>query len=150
METSEDLKELLKLLNAHKVEFLVVGGYALAFHGAPRYTGDLDMLVRPEAENARRILAALDDFGFGSLEVDENDFTTADRVLQLGIAPARIDLMTSITGVGWEEAFANCVDGELGGVPVKYIGRADFIANKRAIGRNKDLADIDAINEKDE
>jgi hypothetical protein len=147
MEVQQDFKELFESLNANQVEYLIVGGYALAFHGAPRFTGDMDVLVRPTAENGRKVLAALQSFGFGSLELAEDDFASPDRVVQLGVPPVRIDLVTSISGVNWEQAAANRVAGTYGDVPVFYIGREDFIANKRAVGRHKDLADIEALGE---
>jgi len=147
MEPQEDFKELLALFNAHDVAYLIVGGYALAFHGAPRYTGDMDLYVRPDPENARRVLDALSEFGFGDLGFTIADFAAPDKVAQLGVPPVRVDIVTSISGVSWEEAFANRAAGTCGGVPVCYIGREQFIANKRATGRKKDLADLEALGE---
>jgi hypothetical protein len=147
MEIRTDFKELLELFNRHKVEYLIVGGYALAFHGAPRFTRDIDLFVRPTSDNAKRILAALNEFGFGSLDLAESDFTTPGRVVQLGVAPVRIDIITRVTGVPWEKASAGKVPGFYGDVPVFFIGRDDFIANKRASGRAKDAADIEALGE---
>jgi hypothetical protein len=147
MASQQDFKELLELFNAHRVEYLIVGGYALAFHGAPRFTGDLDLLVNPSPDNATRILGALAAFGFGSLDLTPDDFTTPDRVVQLGVPPVRIDLLTSISGVSWEEARAGSVRGTYGGVAVDFIGRAQFVANKRAAGRRRDLADLEALGE---
>ena len=145
MEIQPDFKELLALFNAHQVEFLIVGGFALAFHGAPRFTGDLDVLVRPHPENARRVIAALAAFGFQLPWLTADDFQAPGKVVQLGLPPVRIDLMTSISGVTWEEVAAHKVDDVLGDVPVAYLGRDQFIANKRAAGRKKDLADIEAL-----
>ena len=85
MEIQRDYKELLELFNAHNVEYIIVGGYALAFHGAPRFTGDMDLFVKPDAENAQRILAALAEFGMGSLDLSQNDFTSLDNVIQIGV-----------------------------------------------------------------
>ena len=147
MEVQKDFKELLALFNAHKVDYIIVGAHALAYHGAPRYTGDMDILVRPDSENAQRILRALGEFGFGSLGLTIKDFTSPDQVVQLGVAPVRIDIVTSITGVSWEEAFAGRVAGTYGGLEVYYIGRKQFILNKRTLGRKKDLADLEAIGE---
>ncbi len=147
MEVQEDFKELLALFNAHKVDYIIVGAHALAYHGAPRYTGDMDILVRPDLENAQRILSALGEFGFGSLGLTIEDFTYPDQVVQLGVAPVRINIVTSITGVSWEEASAGRVAGTYGDLEVYYIGRKQFILNKRAIGRKKDLADLEAIGE---
>ena len=147
MEIQPDFRDLLVLFNAHRVEYMIVGGYALAFHGAPRYTGDIDLLVKPNPENARRILAALDEFGFGTVGLTEGDFSSPDKVVQLGVPPVRIDIITSLTGISHEKAFSGRVDGKYGDVHVKYIGRAEFIANKRATGRKKDMADIEALGE---
>ena len=148
MEVQQDFKELLKFFNAHKVEYLVVGGYALAFHGAPRYTGDIDILVKPDEENARGILNALEEFGFGSVGLKKADFMYQNKVVQLGVPPVRVDIITSISGVSWDEAFEGRVAGKYGDIPVYYIGRDQFIENKRAIGRRKDLADLEALGEK--
>jgi hypothetical protein len=147
MEVQKDFKELLELFNAHKVEYLIVGGYALAFHGAPRYTGDIDIFVKPETENAKRILKALAEFGFGSVGLKEGDLIAPNKVVQLGFPPVRIDIITSISGVSWEEAYPKHDKGEYGDIPVCYIGREQYIANKRASGRKKDLADLEALGE---
>jgi len=147
MEVQPDFKELLALFNAHRVEYVIVGAYALAFHGAPRFTGDLDLFVKPNPDNARRILAALAEFGFGSAGLTAEDFTRPDHVIQLGVPPVRIDLITSLTGVSWEETVAGRATGSYGDIPVHYIGRQQFIANKRATGRKRDLADLEALGE---
>jgi hypothetical protein len=147
MESFPDFKELLALLNAHKVEYVIAGAHALAFHGAPRYTGDLDILVKPDPENADRVVSALNEFGFSSLGLTRDDFMTAETVVQLGVPPVRIDLLTSLTGVTWDQIDAGKEAGHHDGVPVCYIGRQQFIANKRSLGRKKDLADIEALGE---
>jgi hypothetical protein len=145
MEIPNDFKELLELFSKHKVEYLIVGGYALAFHGAPRFTGDIDLFVRPVRENARKILAALDEFGFGSLDLSEKDFITPGQVIQLGVPPIRIDIITSVSGVSWEKANLDKVPGQYDQTPVFFISLQDFIANKKATGRTKDAADIEAL-----
>ena len=147
MEIQEDFREFLALLNAHEVEFMIVGGYALAFHGAPRFTGDIDVFVKPDYDNAKRIIKALAVFGFSSLDLAIDDFKDPDKVIQLGLPPVRIDIITSISGVSWEEANASKVPGLYGDVSVSFIGKKQFITNKRAIGRKKDLADIEALGE---
>jgi len=147
MEVQPDFRDLLALLNEHKVDYLIVGGYALAFHGAPRFTGDIDIFVRPDPENARRVLQALAAFGFNFPNLTEDDFQNPNKVVQLGVPPVRIDLITSITGVSWEEAAASKEPGTFGDVPVSYIGRDKYVANKRAAGRKKDLADLEALGE---
>ncbi len=148
MEVQKDFRELLELFNANKVEYAIIGGYALAFHGAPRYTGDIDLLVKPDKENAQKILNVLKDFGFSSLTLASDDFSLPEKVVQLGVPPVRIDIITSITGLTWEQIAPNRVKGVYGDVPVYYIGRQEFIINKKAISRHKDLADIDALEEK--
>jgi len=140
-----DFKELLECFNAHGVEFVVVGAHALAVHGRPRATGDLDLLMRPDLENAKRVLAALNDFGFPSMGFGPEGIAVPDQVVQLGVPPVRIDILTSISGVSWEEAWASRVSGKIGGVPVQVIGRDAYIANKRAAGRPKDLVDADEV-----
>ena len=147
MEAQNDFKELLALLNAHEVDYIIVGAFALAHHGAPRYTGDLDILVRPDSENGQRILRALDAFGFGSLGLTVEDFAAPGKVVQLGVPPVRVDIVTSITGVSWEEAAAGRAQGAYGDVSVYFLGREEFLRNKRALGRKKDLADVEAIGE---
>ncbi len=148
MEVQQDFKELLALFNAHKVEYIIVGAYALAFHGAPRFTGDIDILVRPLQENAKKILSALEDFGFGSVNLTIDDFQKSDHVVQLGHPPVRVDIVTSITGVTWEEADQGKQTGLYGDVPVFFLGKEQYIANKRATGRLKDRADLEALGEK--
>ena len=147
MEAQSDFRELLALFSEHKVDYLIVGAYALAFHGAPRYTGDMDLLVRPDTENAKRILAALSAFGFGDLGLTIDDFSSPERIVQLGVSPVRVDIVTSLTGVSWPDAIAGSVAGTYGNIPVRYLGRSAFIRNKRALGRKKDLADIEALGE---
>lgn len=147
MEIQRDFKELLGLLNAHRVEYIVVGGYALAFHGVPRYTGDLDIFINREAENAGKIVAALEEFGFGSLGLAGEDFTSPDTVIQLGVAPVRVDIITSLTGVSWTEAYSHRLSGCYDDLPVFFIDREDLIKNKQSLGRHRDLADIEALGE---
>ena len=141
----KDFKELLGLFDARNVEYLIVGGYALAFHGAPRFTGDIDLLIKPDHQNAKRILAALDEFGLGSLELSESDFTTPHNLIQLGVPPVRVDIMTSLTAVDWAEADQNKVCTDYDGIPACFISKADLITNKKALARKKDLADLEAL-----
>lgn len=145
MEVQEDFKELLELLNSQGAEYLIVGGYALALHGAPRYTGDLDVYVKPDPDNASRIMEALEEFGFGTVGLKQDDFLVPEQIIQLGVPPVRIDLITSISGVTWDEAVSGSVGVTYGGVPIKILGRREFIINKKAVGRSQDLADVDAI-----
>ncbi|MBK6713715.1 MAG: hypothetical protein IPG57_01060 [Burkholderiales bacterium] len=142
---NSDFKEFAELLGARGVEHLVVGGYALAAHGHPRYTGDIDFWIRPTPDNIERLLLALGDFGFGSLGLTRDDFGS-DSVIQLGHPPRRIDLLTTLDGVDFSECWPRREVVALGGVTLNIIGRGDFISNKQAVGRLKDLADIEAIN----
>lgn len=147
MEAQEDFKELLKLFNKHKVNYVIVGAYALAFHGCPRYTGDLDILVEPNSDNAEKIIEAIKEFGFESLDFTPEDFSSQEKVIQLGVPPVRIDILTSLTGVTWEQILSNHTKGEYGDIQVYFIGKKELIANKKALGRHKDLADIESITE---
>lgn len=145
METHPDFKELLALFNGNHVDYVIVGAHALAFHGSPRYTGDLDVLLRPDPQNAEHVVTVLDQFGFGSLDLSVDDFVKPDNIVQLGRPPLRIDLMTSISGVTWEQASNGAAAGKYDDIPVRFLGREQYIANKRATGRAKDLADIEAL-----
>jgi hypothetical protein len=147
MELYPDFKELLELLNAHEVEYLIIGGYALALHGYPRFTGDLDIYLGIHRDNAKKVLSVLSEFGFGALNLAEEDFTKSNQIIQLGVPPIRIDFVTSIDGVEWDAAWKNREKGSWADVPVAYLSRKDFIANKRASGRLKDLADIESLGE---
>jgi hypothetical protein len=147
VEVQKDFKELLELFNAHNVQYLIVGGYALAYYGAPRYTGDIDILIKSDSNNASLILKALNEFGFGSAGLKLDDFTNTDNIVQLGYPPVRIDIMTSISGVSWEDAYNGREEGKYGDVPVYFIGLDQYIQNKRASGRKKDLADLEALGE---
>ncbi len=147
MEVQTDFRDVLALFRKHEVEFLLVGAYALAFHGAPRFTGDIDLFVRRDPDNARKIVEALVDFGFGSVGLTAADFEKPEHVVQLGVPPVRIDLITSLTGVSWADAYPGRVQAMYGDVPVAYLGRRELILNKRATGRKKDLADLEALGE---
>jgi hypothetical protein len=142
MQLDKDFSEFVSLLNAHKVRFLIVGGYALAAHGLPRYTGDFDTWIWLGSENAHRVLNALKEFGFGELGLTENDFDRSDSIVQLGYPPHRIDVLTSIDGVEFDDAWHRHIEIEIGGEIIGFIGREDLLANKRAAGRPQDLADI--------
>jgi hypothetical protein len=144
-----DFRDMLAALAASGARFLVVGAHALAAHGVPRVTGDLDIWVEPTASNAGAVWRALAQFGapLGTLGVHQTDFVKPDQVIQLGLPPYRIDFMTSISGVGFAEAWPGRLAGTLFEVPVAFIGREAFIRNKRASGRPKDLADVQSLGE---
>lgn len=147
MDPQQDFKELLACFNRNGVEHLIVGGYAVAFHGAPRYTGDLDVYVNPTRGNAQRILSALKAFGFGGLDLYEEGFRTPGKVVQLGVPPVRVVIVTSIGGVQWSETWNARVRGAYGDEQAYFIGRRELVKNKRALGRRKDLADLEALGE---
>ena len=142
---NQDFVELLRALSAVEARFLVVGAFAVSFHSRPRATGDLDLWVEPTAENAARVLRALREFGAPLGEVGERDFSAPDLVFQLGVPPRRIDLLTSLTGLRFEEAWDTRVAGAIGGEPCSFIGREALIKNKRTLGRPRDLADVEQL-----
>jgi hypothetical protein len=145
MPLSKDLREFVGLLNSNGVEYLIVGAFAVAFHGFPRLTGDLDIFVRPSAENAARVVRALAEFGFAALGVGVDDLQSSGNVVQLGVSPNRIDLLTAISGVTFDEAWATRTAGELDGIAVPFIGREALLRNKRSTGRAKDLGDAEEL-----
>lgn len=147
MQFDRDFSEFLECLAARDVRYLVVGGYAVAAHGHPRYTGDLDLWVWTGAENAENLLTALRDFGFGSLDLTANDFTEPGRVVQLGYPPVRIDLLTSIDGVEFEKCFDRRVEIVVDGLILPFIAVDDLRRNKAASGRPQDIADLAALGE---
>ena len=142
---SRDFKEFVALLNAHGVEYLVVGGYAMALHGRPRHTGDLDIWVRRNPDNAGRLMAALRQFGFGDVGLSQQDFELPQSVVQLGYPPFRIDLLTDIDGVAFDAAWPNRETTIHDGIELHFVGLADLKANKRASGRPRDIDDLDQL-----
>jgi hypothetical protein len=136
-----DFRDLFSAFGAHDVRFLVVGAYAVTFHSRPRFTKDLDVWIDPEPRNAERAWRALAAFGAPLSGVKPEDFTRPEAVYQIGIAPNRIDVLTSITAVDFAMAWSRRVPSEYGGAPIHVLGREDLIANKRAVGRPRDLED---------
>jgi hypothetical protein len=149
LDLAPDFDEFCALLTAREVEFVIVGAHALAFHGAPRFTGDLGILIRPTVDNARRALTAIAEFGFPTAPLTAADIVSGTKVIEMGVAPVQIHVMSEISGVTWDEVWANHEIGTLGPHAVAFIGRETFLRNKRAAGRPKDLADIDALRELD-
>lgn len=145
MNLSHDLREFIECLNSNGVEYLVVGALAVSWHGFARYSADVDFLIRPDADNANRVLRALAAFGFGALDISCADLTAKEKVIQLGYEPNRIDLLTSITGVDFDDAWQSREAGDLGGLPVFFIGRTELLRNKEATGRPKDKIDADQL-----
>ncbi len=145
MRLHHDLREFVGLLNTHRVEHLVVGAFCLALHGRPRFTGDLDIFISSTKQNADRILATLRAFGFGKLGLHRGDFLKPGQVIQLGIAPHRIDLLTSLDGVSFRSEWKRRKRTLLDGVPCCFLGRAGLICNKLATGRPQDLVDVESL-----
>jgi len=140
-----DFEEFFRLLNVHKVRYLVVGGYAFAIHAYPRFTNDLDIWIDTEVENAEKILQVLNDFGFQELEITIEDLTSPDRIIQLGYPPLRIDLITNIDGVDFKTAWEHKDTSSYGKQRINIISRDLFVRNKTACGRKKDLDDLDKL-----
>ena len=148
MELGQDFKEFIELLNKHKVDYLLVGGYAVAMYGYPRYTGDIDFWVKPTNENAKKIINVLNDFGFEGLDISEKDFNEEDKVVQLGYPPNRIDIITSVTGLDFDESFLNKKIIEVSEIKVYFISLFHLRKNKEATGRDKDRTDLNNLPEK--
>lgn len=149
MPLSKDLREFVECLNSNAVEYLIVGALAVSWHGYPRYSADIDFFLNASPSNAARVLGAIREFGFGSLEISLDDLTAPARVIQLGQEPNRIDLMTSISGVGFDEAWQTRVEGSLDGIAVNFIGRAALLRNKASTGRAKDRLDVEELRKQD-
>lgn len=142
---SQDFKEFVALLIENKAEYLIVGGYAVSVHGHPRYTGDLDIWLNPTSENALKILKCVNEFGFSSYKISAKDFTKPGNVIQLGYPPLRIDLLTEIDGVAFEECFENRKEVTIEGLRVNFIGYNDLLKNKKESGRLRDIDDIENL-----
>src|SRR5207244_12159037 len=133
MRLSNDLREFLELLNSRGVEYVIVDAHSLAFHGRPRYTGDIDILIRPSPENAAKLSVVMNKFGFAGTGFKESDFAEPDQIIQLGRVPNRIDLLTGMTGVATNEAFQSKIAREVAGLPVFILSKALLIQNNRAV-----------------
>lgn len=142
VDVSRDFEKLFEFLNAHGVKALVVGGYAYTFHAKPRYTKDIDLWVEPTPENAERLLQALQDFGFGSLPLTVEDFTEPGSIVQLGQPPHRVDLMTSLKSLSFDEAWMGRAEAYYGKEQISYLGLDDLIRNKKAVARPQDRVDV--------
>jgi len=145
MKVEKDYEELLELFNKHSVRYCIIGAYALAFYARPRYTKDIDILVENSTENARNVLKALHEFGFASLPLSEEDFTEPGQIIQLGYEPVRIDLITSISGMDFQEIWKNRSVGQFGRQQVFFIGINDLIASKKIANRSQDKADLEML-----
>mgnify|MGYP006181017187 CR=1 FL=1 len=142
---NQDFKEFIALLNQHNVQYIVIGGYALAFHGHPRYTKDIDIWIDAKEDNAKRVLDVLRDFGFGSVHLDIQDFISEENIIQLGYPPNRIDILTSAKGV----VFGDCISSShltmIDDLEVRFLDIQNLIVNKQETGRLQDLADVEAL-----
>jgi hypothetical protein len=143
----KDFEEFVELLNKHSVQYLIIGAYAMSFHTRPRNTGDIDFFVKPERENSQKLMKVLRDFGFGSVGLKEDDFLNHETVVQLGFEPNRIDILSSITGVEFSQAYKAKVRGKFGEQKAWFISFEDLLQNKAALRRKKDEADAELLRE---
>ena len=140
-----DFREFLNLLNSHRVEYLLIGGYAVGYHGYPRPTGDMDVWIAPSPENAARVAQAVVEFGFPAEDVPVSLFTESGRIVRMGTPPMRLEIVTAISGVEFESCYVRRISVDIDGVPVKIIGLEDLKTNKKASGRHKDLNDLEQL-----
>ena len=145
MAFNKDFREFIQLLNDHEVLYLVVGGYAVAFHGYPRYTKDIDLWIWLDKGNAEKLLNALDDFGFGSLDLKVEDFISPEQVIQLGYPPNRIDILTDLKGVDFKQCYSSRVEFSIKGTKINFIDLGNLKKTKKATGRHQDLADLENL-----
>jgi hypothetical protein len=145
MRLEKDFKEFIESLNKNSVRYLIIGNFALSYYSEPRYTKDIDILVDSTASNADRLMTAIREFGFSDIELGSRDFLEPDQVIQLGIAPLRIDLLTSLKGIPFADAWDRRTTGQYGDIPAFYISKQDLIDHKKLVGRKQDLADIEKL-----
>jgi hypothetical protein len=145
MRLQPDLREFIELLNSEKVEYVIAGGWAFGFYAHPRFTQDLDIVVRTTPENASRVISAISRFGFRSLGLTDADFLVPGGIIQLGKAPNRIDLLTSLTGIEDDEIWKSRHASELDDVPVFFLDKSLLIKNKTALGRPRDKSDVEEL-----
>jgi hypothetical protein len=144
---SQDFKEFVQLLIKNNADYLVVGGYAVGMYGYPRFTGDLDIWLKSSKDNAARVLNALNEFGFASFNITEDDLTKEGNIIQLGYPPLRIDLITQIDGVSFDDCYTNKKIIEVDSLKINFIGYQDLLKNKKASGRLKDMDDLEHLEE---
>jgi predicted nucleotidyltransferase len=145
MRIPPDFRDFLRLLNEHEVEYLLIGGYAVGYHGYPRATADMDVWVAVNPRNADRLVATLRAFGFSASDVSSELFLTENQIIRMGVPPLRLEIATGISGVDFNQCYAGRVEDTLDGVLVKMISLADLKVNKRAAGRHKDLDDLEHL-----
>jgi predicted nucleotidyltransferase len=140
-----DYKEFVELLNSKGIKYIIVGGYAVAWHGYPRFTGDINFWLAISKDNAHKTVEALNEFGFGSLNITDEDFLQHDLVLQLGYPPVRIDLLTSLTDLDFDECYPKAIKANIDGIDAYILDKESLIKNKRATGRKRDIGDIEEL-----
>ena len=142
---NQDFLEFIGLLESHGVDYLIIGGYAVALHGFPRYTGNIDFFVAVNPENAAKLMNVFNAFGFGDIGIDQNDFMQPNFVVEIGREPRKIQVLTGIDGVTFADCHSRRVEVDLQGMHLKFIGKEDLIRNKQASARSKDLIDVDEL-----
>lgn len=145
MRVENDFKEFIELLNEHKVRYLIIGGFAYSFYAEPRFTKDIDFYIDTSSVNANKMLKVLEKFGFKDVDLTKDDFQQPEQIIQLGNAPLRIDIVTSIDGVNFKEAWNNRTSGKYGNLNTNFISKSDLIKNKKATGRAQDIADLEKL-----
>jgi predicted nucleotidyltransferase len=145
MTLDKDFEDFVALLNKHVVDYMIIGGYALAFHGKPRHTGDLDIWIDISDNNAQKMLNVINDFGMASLGMRKTDFLQKGIITQIGYPPLRIDILNEIDGVDFKDAYPNKLVIDVDDLPVNYIGLDDFIKNKQVSGRHQDISDVNEL-----
>jgi len=145
MRTEKDFKEFIGSLNSHSVRYLIIGSFALSYYAEPRYTKDIDILVESTPANADRVMEAIREFGFSDIELESRDFLEPEQVIQLGLEPLRIDLLTSLKGIAFADAWERRTTGLYGDIQAFYISKQDLIDHKKLVGRKQDLADIERL-----
>ena len=145
IELPPDFKEFLRLLNSKEVKYLLIGGFAVGYHGYPRATNDLDIWVAVDLENAKKIVATLKDFGFQQTDLSEELFLKQDHIIRMGVAPIRIEILTSVSGIEFDDSYRERVMDHIDGIPVQIIGLKQLRVNKQASGRHKDLDDLENL-----
>jgi predicted nucleotidyltransferase len=146
MTLDKDFEDFVVLLNKYDVAYMIVGGYALAFHGKPRHTGDLDIWIDISEENAQKMTAVIIEFGMASLGMVKSDFLVRGGIAQIGYPPLRIDILNEIDGIDFNQAYPNKLIIDVDGVPINYIGLDDLIRNKQVSGRRQDISDVNELN----
>ncbi|MFZ1519721.1 MAG: nucleotidyltransferase [Ignavibacteriaceae bacterium] len=145
LKVEKDFEEFVELLNKFSVEYMIVGAYALALYSRPRNTGDIDVFINSSSKNAKQIIKVIEEFGFENAGIEENDFMTRGRIVQLGVSPVRIDIINEIDGINFLDAYKRKEIFQFGNVSANFISRQDIIANKKASNRKKDQADLDEL-----